>query len=326
VTPTGATAADRAERLRRLERDNATRLATATAGLQRVLTEAAVADSRLGYSGAELSRIGPEQAARAYQQLAEVGVRYIARATHLALAHRDDYVLGLLAPGRVLATAPPPVLPAAAGYDPVRWAGWYQLLAAWVAEQQTRSAMLYRALADEVAAGRLAQSAVQSSAQAFAETRLQGYLRELAGLNAELVSEILDVADACLDALTAAIAGGPADSRVVLDVDGPATATVTAELLIENAHNEAASVSCLATPAAGFGLTAAPITMRLERGESQPLAVQVILPPVPSPGPVSAGRIIIRGHGETDLVAEVRAQVGHPVMSASEESFTDLTH
>lgn len=321
MTPTGATAADQAERLRRLERDNAARLTAATAGLQRVLTEAAVANFRSGYSGAEFSRIGQEQAARAYQQLTEAGVRYIARATHLALAHRDDYLLGLLAPGRVLATAPPPVLPAAGGYDPVRWAGWYQLLAAWVAEQQTRSAMLYRALADEVATGRLAQSAVQSSAQAFVETHLQRYLMELAELNAELVSEILDVADACLDALTAAIAEGPADSQVVLDVDGPATATVTAELLIENTHNEAASVNCLATPAAGFGLTAAPTTMRLERGESQSLAVQVVLPPIPSPGPVPAGWIIIRGHGEADLVAEVRARVGHPVMSPGKESY-----
>jgi hypothetical protein len=313
-------AADRAERLRRLERENVTRSAAAAAGLQRVLTEVAVASSRPGYSGTELSRIGQEQAARAYQQLTEAGVRYIARATHLALAHRDDYLLGLLAPGRVLATAPPPVLLPAEGYDLVRWAGWYQLLAAWVAGQQTRSAMLYRALADEAAAGRLAQSTVPSSAQAFVEARLEGYLTELAGLNAELVSDILDVADASLDVLAAAMAGRPTASRVVLDVHGSATATVTAELLIENAHNEAATVSCLATPAEGFGLTAAPATMRLETGESRRLAVQVVLPRAPSPGPVPAGWITIRGHGETDLVAEVRAQVGHPHTSPKQTS------
>jgi hypothetical protein len=319
VTPTEAIAGDRAERLRRLERENVTRLTAVTASVQRILTEAAVANPRPGYAGTELSRIGQEQAAWAYQQLTEAGVRYIARATHLALTHRDEYLLGLLAPGRVLATAPPPVLLAAGGYDPVRWAGWYQLLAAWAAEQQTRSAMLYRALADEVAAGRLPQGIVQSSAQAFVEARLHGYLEELAGLNAELVSAILDVAESCLDVLTVATAGDPADSRVILDVHGPATATVTAELLIENAHNEAASVSCLATPAEGFGLTAAPAAMRLDTAESRRLAVQVVLPPEPSPGPVSAGWITIRGHGETDLVAEVRAQVGHPVMSPSEK-------
>ena len=319
-------AADRAERLRRLERENVLRSTAVTAGLQRVLAEAAAASSRPGYSATEVSRVGQEQAARAYQQLTEAGVRYVARATHLALAHRDDYLLGLLAPGRVLATASPPVLLPAGAYDPVRWAGWYQLLAAWVAEQQTRSAMLYRALADEIAAGRLAQRTVQSSAQAFVEARLEGYLTELAGLNAELVSEILDVADACLDVLTAAMAGRPTASQVVLDVHGPAAATITAELLIENAHNEAASVSCLARPAEGFGLTAAPATMRLETGESRRLAVQVVFPSAPSPGPVPAGWITIRGHGETDLVAEVRAQVGHPVISASEKSFTDLTH
>jgi hypothetical protein len=216
VTSVGATAADRAERLHRLERENFRRSTAATADLQRVIAEVAAASSRPGYSGTELSRIGQEQAARAYQQLTEAGVRFIARATHLALAHRDDYLLGLLAPGRVLASAPPPVLLPAGGYDPVRWAGWYQLLAAWVAEQQARSAMLHRALADEVAAGRLAPGAVQSSAQAFVEARLEGYLMELAGLNAELVSEILDVADACLDVLTAAMAAGPASSQVIL--------------------------------------------------------------------------------------------------------------
>ena len=74
---------------------------------------------------------------------------------------------------------------------------------------------------------------------------------------------------------------------------------------------------CLATPAGEFGLTASPVTMRLEAGESQRLTVQVALPSVPYPEPSLAGWITIRGHGETDLVAEVRARVDHPSPAAS---------
>lgn len=303
---------DRAERLQRLERENFERSTAATAGLQRLLAKLAAAGSRPHPSGAELSRIGYQQAALAYQQLTEAGLRFASRAIHLGLKHRDDYLLGLLGPGHVLASAPPPVPFPSSGYDPVQWAGWYQLLAAWVADQQARSATLQRTLADETAAGRLAPGAIQSSAQAFLEARLEGYLAELAGLSAEFVSEVLDVTNALLDALTAGIAAEPADSQVVLDVHGPAGATVTAGLLIENAHRETANVTCWAAPAGQFGLTAAPVTMRLAAGESQRLTVYVALPPVPSPARSLAGWITIRGHGETDLVAEVRAQVGQP--------------
>lgn len=312
MTSAGGRTAERAERWHRLERENLERSTAAVVSLQRLLAAVSAASSRPGYPSTELSRVGPELAARAYQQLTEAGVRFITRAMHLALAHQDDYLLGLLAPGRGLAPAPPPGPLPGGGYDPVRWAGWYQLLAAWAAEQQARTARLYRMLADEAAAGRLGPDSARSSARAFAEARLEGYLVELGRLHAELVSEILDITVACLDALTAVMAG-PAPLQAVLDVSGPAAATVGAGLLIENAHREPASVSCLATPAGEFGLIAAPATMRLEAGESRRLAVQVVLPPEPSDRPVLAGWITVSGHGETDLVAEVRAAVGPPL-------------
>ncbi len=309
--------ADRVERLQRLEQENLERSTAATAVLRRVLVEVAAAGSHPEQFPAELSRVGQEQAVRAYQRLTEAAVRFISRAMQLALEHRDGYLLGLLAPGSVPASAPPPVAPPTGGYDPAWWVGWYQLLAPWVAEQQARSATLYRTLADEVTAGRLTPDSIQSSGQAFLQGRIEGYLVEIAELNAKLVSEILDVADACLDALIAAIPAKPAASQVVLDVSGPAASTVAANLLIENAHHEAAVVTCRTAPAGAFGLTASPVTMRLEAGESRPLAVQVALPPVPNPEPSLAGWITIHGHGETDLRAEVRAQVGPPSPAAS---------
>jgi hypothetical protein len=310
--PAGAMPADGVERLQRLERENLQRSTTATAALRRLLADLAAAGSRPEQFPAELARTEQDQAVRAYQRLTEAAVRFISRAMQLALDHRDDYLRGLLAPGHVPASSPPPVPLPSGGYDPAWWVGWYQLLARWVTEQQARSAMLYRALSDEAAAGRLPQDHVQSSAQAFLETRLEGYFLEMARLNAELVSEILDVTDASVEALMAAVA-----AHVVLDVSGPAASTVTAALLIENAHNDAASVTCLAVPVGAFGLIIAPAAMRLEAGESGRLAVHVALPPVPTPGPSLAGWITIRGHGETDLRAEVRAQVGHPLSTAS---------
>lgn len=315
--PAGAMPADGVERLQRLERENLERSTTATAALRRLLADLAAAGSRQEQFPGELARTGQEQAVRAYQRLTEAAVRFISRAMQLALDHRDDYLRGLLAPGHVPTSPPPPAPLPSGGYDPAWWVGWYQLLARWVTEQQARSAMLYRALSDETAAGRLPQDHVQSSAQAFLETRLEGYFLEMARLNAELVSEILDVTDASVEALKAAVAGGAAAAQVVLHVSGPAAATVTADLLIENAHNDAASVTCLAFPVGAFGLIVTPAAMRLEAGESGRLAVQVALPPVPTPGPSLAGWITIRGHGDTDLRAEVRAQVGHPLSTAS---------
>jgi hypothetical protein len=302
---------DRVERLQRLEQENFERSTAATAGLHRLLAQAAASGFRPQPDGAELSRIGQRQAALAYQQLAEAGIRFVSRAMNLALEHRDEYLQGLLGPGHVLISSQPPVPLPSSGYDPIQWAAWYQLLAAWIAEQQARSATLQRILADETAAGRLGPRSVQSSAHAFLEARLESYLVELAGLSAEFVSEVLDVTSACVDTLTAAMTAEPAAEQIILDVRGPAAATVTAGLLIENAHHETASVTCLATPAGEFGLIASPVTMRLEAGQSEQLIVHVALPRAPSPGRTLAGWITIRGHGETDLVAEVRAQVGH---------------
>lgn len=298
---------DRVERLQRLERENLERSSATAAGFQRLLPELAGASSRPGLL-TELSRIGQEQASLAYQQLTEAGIRFIWRTMNLALAHRDDYLSGL-PPERIPASAPPPMPLPASEYDPARWIGWYQLFATWAAEQQARSAMFYRTLADEVAAGRLAPDAVRSSAKAFAKGRHESYLVEMAELYAELVSGILDVAGGCLDVLTTAIAGGPIAPHVVLEVRGPAAGTVTTGLLIENAHSQAANVTCLAAPAGEFGLTVSPVTIQLEPGESRRLGVQVALPAVAPSGLSLAGRITIRGHGETDLTAAVHARV-----------------
>ena len=307
MTPAGPAA----ERVQRLERENFERSSAAAAAMPRLLTAVAAASARPGYPSSELSRVGQEQAAWAYQQLTEAGVRFLAKAAHLALAHRDDYLRGLLTPGRVLPSVPPPVPPPGSGYGPVQWAGWYQLLVTWVAEQQGRSATLLRTLADEVAAGRLPPDAAQTSARTFVADRLEGYLVELASLNAELVSEMLDVTQSCLDALAAAT-GTELTTPVVLDVRGAAASTVTASLLVENTHRAEAHVTCLATPADGFALTVEPATMRLEPGESRPLTVHVVLPPAATES-TSAGQITIQGHGAQDLRAHIRAHVDPPL-------------
>jgi hypothetical protein len=302
--------ADRVERLQRLERENLERSSAVTARLQRLRTELAVASSDpVLFAG--LSRVGQEQSSLAYQRVTEAGIRFIWQMMHLALAHRDDYLAGL-PPDRVPAAAPPPMPLPAGEYDPARWIGWYQLFAAWAAEQQARSAIFYRTLADEMAAGRLASDAVRSSAEAFVIARHEGYVVEVAELYAELVSGILDAADGCLDVITAEIRRAPIAPDVTLEVRGPAAGTVITGLLIENAHGQPADVTCLAAPAAEFGLAVSPVAMRLEPGESRRLAVQVTLPAVPSSRPSPAGRVTIRGHGETDLTAEVRARVDLP--------------
>src|SRR6266545_6784440 len=210
---------------------------------------------------------------------------------------------------------PPPPDPAGAS----DWTGWYQLFCAWVTEQQAWSARLYRVLLEEVAAGALRPEDVQASAREYLQRRLPDYLADMAELNAELVSDILAVADGSVDALSDVLVGRPDPGRsdpgppdpeeMTIDVRGPAGSTASAALLIENSRREPAGVECVVTPAEGFGLVTAPMEFRLGAGESRAVAVRVALPAEPSSEPRAAGSVIIRGQGDRDLVVRVSALV-----------------
>lgn len=296
-------------RLQSLANDTVERSSASTANLQRLLAAVAAPGFSQEALAAELSRFGQEHSAETYQRLAELWVRFLSRSLRLVASYRDDYLRGLLPPARIAAAGPPPAVPPPPHSNgQLEWAGWYALFSAWVTEQQAWSARLYKVLTDEVASGALSPDAVQAAARAYLEARLPDYLADTAELNADLVCDMLSVADASVDALSEALLGPPPADELTVDVRGAAGAIASTTLLVENNQAEPARVDCLITPADGFNLATAPMSFRLAAGESRPVAVHVTLPAEPTGGALPAGTITIRGQGDRELVVRVRAR------------------
>jgi hypothetical protein len=207
------------------------------------------------------------------------------------------------------------------GEDTDRWLAWYQLVAGWVGQEQAWSAAAYRAIAEEAAGGRLAPDALEVSARAFLERRLQAYMVQLSDLYSRFVADLMDAAGEWLGSppLPAAIEQGR--EPVVVEVRGPAGSTAVTGLLIENDHRDRATVRCLTRSNGGFALTASPSALELEAGTSARLEIEVSIPGQAtaesadgSLGPFVAGWVTIRGHGQQDLVAEVHTYIdpSHP--------------
>jgi hypothetical protein len=254
---------------------------------------------------------------RAYGQLIEAASRFATGAFELARRHRDDYLRALL-PDRRLPLPPPAPLPAIPpGEDSARWLAWFQLVAGWVGQEQAWSAAAYRAIAEEAARGRLTPDALEVSARAYLERRLDAYLADLSDLYSRFLADIMGAAGEWL--------GPPAraeikrDARpVVIEVRGPGRSTVVTALWLENGHSDRATVRCRTASSRGFAVTASPSELELDAGASARLGVEVVMPAGPATGPAAgpllAGWITIRGHGDQDLVAEIHAYIdpSHP--------------
>ncbi len=332
----GSTSPGWIERLQDLVNETVERSTASTANLQRLLAAVAIPGVNPEALTTELTRQGQDHGLEAYQRIAELTTRFLSRSLCLAARYRDEYLSELIPRDRMTGAGPPPTVPPPPdSSNPAAWASWYPLYTAWVTQQQAWSARLYEILIEEVSSGALSAETVQTSARAFLQRRLPDYLADMAELNAELVCDILSLADSSIERLSDALLGEVgidelaidelaidelAIDELAVDVRGPAGTTTGTSLVIDNSRSEPALVSCEGRPREGFGLVTAPQQFQLAPGESRRVAIRVILPPHPTMGLVEAGSVVIRGPGDRDLVVWLRAAVEAPAAAEPAEA------
>ena len=301
---------DWAERARRVEDGTVAPWTAASASFQRFVAALGTPGFRSDLLGERALRFAQEQGAAAYLYMTEAGARLAAGAMRLSSLYRDDYVRTLPQP-QTMTTPPPPVPSPPDGNGLIEWYSWYQRVAAWATEQQAWSTRFYGTLLEETGAEHVDATRLQTSAREFLEARLPGYVLDMAEVSAGFTHDVLSMTTSLLDNLTRALEGLTSKGLVV-DVRGPASAVASTGVLIENNRNVQANVTCTVDPVGEFGLATTPVHFSLGAGESRPLVLHVALPAAPTSGPSPAGRVTIHGHGERDLVIDVRATVDPP--------------
>lgn len=289
------------------------RAGESTANFQRLLLAIAAPGVASDHLAAELTRFGQSEALNAYQQIAEVNARTVSRFLQLVSRYQTDYARGLVSPSKVAAigSPPSPPQPPIQG-DTTEWVFWFQRFSAWISDQQLWSSRLYRAIMDEAASGGLGEEAVRSHGTTFVRDRLPDYMAEVAEVSFDSFSDLLAATDESVRSLTDAIMGSAWTNELTVDVEGVAGATVSARLLVENNHPEAATVACVATPAEGFALAVSPKDIQLATGDSQIVTIFVTLPEEVSESAVAAGDVTVAGHDDVDLIVHVAARVNRP--------------
>jgi hypothetical protein len=238
----------------------------------------------------------------AYERLADAAARFFAGAAQLSVEYGREYLLAALADRAVLPPVPAaPTLPPP-GPDRALWTAWYQLIAAWIGQEQAWFALAYQAMAEQTTAGRIQPDALRSSTRGFLEHRLAGYLDELQALYSRFASDVIGI-------LNGWFGGSRSDRQEVIAVSGRPGSTATTAVLVENGHSENAAVACRGLSLGAFTVAVSPATVALDPGETATIFVFVGIPFSADPGLQPAGWITVHGHGERDLVTPVRAEV-----------------
>jgi hypothetical protein len=298
------------QRMQAVADDAIARVSESTAGFQRMMLAVAAADLSGERLTDELTRVGQEQAVNAYNGIAEVNAHTLSRFAELVASYQSDYAAGLLSETKLAAIGRPPPAPSApVDGDATEWTFWYQRYVAWVTDQQTWSARLYRALIDEAATGGMHEDAVRSYGTAFVRDRLPSYLTDIVEASFDSFCDLLAVNDDSVRSLTDAMLGGRPAEELTVDVEGATRTTVSTGLVIENNHADTAVVACVATSADGFSIAVDPEHVQLPTGDNQKVMIYVTLPGEPTEEPVAAGVVRVTGHGDEDLAVHVRAKV-----------------
>jgi hypothetical protein len=315
----GAVWPDWTERMRGVVNDTIERSSKSTANFQRLLASMAAAGINPEFLTDELTRQGQQHGLDAYQRFAELLTRFTSGALAIVIGYRDEYLSELIPTDLLSSVGPPPAVPSPPNHsDPAGWAGWYQSCAAWFTQQQAWSSRVTQLLVNEVSSAKLRPEAIQTSANAFLQRRLPHYLADMAELNADLVSDVLGIADTSIDAVAGSILGDQGRDEMTVEVQGVAGTTVRAGLIAENSRSESALISCSAVADDGFGLTTAPREFQLGPGESRRVAIRVALAAEATRGRVEAGTVTIHGQGDNDLRVRVMALVEAPPNSPRE--------
>jgi hypothetical protein len=281
---------------------------------------------------AHLSQHWQDRGADAYQQLADGGLRYLARISTVAAGYGTQWLRAALPAHRLaeIGSPPtPPAVPAADGgvghpaaarshtgpnpvADPLQWTGWYVLYSAWSAQHQAWTGRAYQALRDEIAAGTMGQPELQASAQRFLQDRLSDYLGDIAEAGMDLAADGLSVGEDSVHTLATAVIGHPPRDQLTVTIDGAPGTEGSTELAIENNRGVAADIVCTARPATGWHLAVVPERFHLGAGQTRRVTIGAMLPDTATDEPVLAGRVTVSGHGDAPLTVRVRATTRVP--------------
>ncbi len=275
---------------------------------QRVLTQLpTVAPQQLGN---DLTRYWQTHLPGTYQQLADGGVRYLARLAVVSAAYSTEWLREALPRHRLAALGPPPAVPAGPrGIDPQQWLRWYVLCATWSAQQQAWVGGALTALREEIAAGTIGEDEMQGSAQRFLEDRLPDYLADVADVGMDLVADGLAATDESIHDLAHTVLGSAPAAELTVDVTGPAGSNASTALAIENNRDEPADVRCTVRTTGAHQVTVEPDAFHLGAGRTRRISIGVTLPDIATDGPVVVGRVQVSGHGDAPLSVQVRATV-----------------
>jgi hypothetical protein len=305
------------QRMQSIANDAIERASESTASFQRLMLAVASADLSRDRIADELTRFGQEQALNAYNEIAEVNARTLSRFAEFVSTYQSDYVGGLISDTKMAAIGRPPAAPSPPTRgDATEWLFWFQRYTTWVTDQQAWNARLYRALVDEAASDGISEEAVRSYGTTFVRHRLPTYMADIAEASFDSFCDLLAVTDDSVRSLTGAMLGSRPARELTVDVEGTVRSTVSAGLVIENNHPEAATVSCVAAPADGFGVVVTPADMHLSPGDAQKVIIYVTLPDEPTDEAVTAGIVRVTGHDDEDLAVYVQARVSRPQSGA----------
>jgi hypothetical protein len=300
-------------RVRAVANDAIGRATASTTNLQRLLLAIANSGVAADRVGDELNRLGQQQAMTAYYRIAQINADNLRRFVDLVTNYQTDYVGGLVSTGRLAAIGRAPTPPAApTHHDATEWAFWLQRMSAWATDHQQWNARVYRALAEEAASGSTPEDRVRSYGMSFVEESIPAYIADVAEASFASFCDLLELSDDSLRELADTLLDDEPGMELTIDVNGVAAGTVATGIVIENNHDDSATVSCVATAADEFCVEVEPVELNLAAGDSQQVRIYVTLPAEPATEPVAAGVVTVTGHQNKDLTVRLRATVRPP--------------
>ena len=251
------------------------------------------------------------QAGGSTRELIEASVGLLAGLLYTEAKYREVMLEGLLPPDEPI---PPPPAP-----DSIDLANWFQVLAVYGAAQSARSVARQQQLVAQIASGALPAAQLEERGRTFVSTHSPRFVAEVVELGLAFARQMQRSSAAMAEGLyddvlgVDAEAGDNPDAALVMELQGPVGATVSAEVEVENARDVAADITCTLTPfvsrATGRGVVAGsvePARCVLVAGSTRAVAVRVTLDAGTfAPGVDHFGMLRVTGAGEREMIVQV---------------------
>jgi len=266
-----------------------------------------------------------EEGAELYRGLTSLSFELFRSISELQGSYTDEFVRGLLGDG-VLAgqgSVSSPPLPPSESADPEEWTRWYQAVNGYLAEQSQSALARYQVLLEKVATGRLTPANIQEYSRKFMNERALLLSRDAAELQMRFYEGLIQLnqnfAENLFGRLTPNGSAPPdgAVESISLDMVGPAGATVSASLVVENSATRPSDVTCRVSEfkrADGAGqsfrppLELEPGNFRLAAGETRNLVLRLQLIPEMFEPETNYNASLVINQAEQSIVVFLRAR------------------